>query len=174
MPALHYKYVYQNFKQSNLYRSYNPVVPVYLQGRSKATILHCLHRQATSNKMTPSMIKNNCNGNFEVQGKNKTHLVSFGVLTDDPACTCKDWITYKIPCKHFFAVFHLYSEWGWDKLPEKYLQSPYLNLDGKAISDYIQTSPQENTIELEDSSMELKNPSPLSNDVSLPTVVIER
>ena len=45
IPVLHYKYVYKNFKQSNLYRSYNSaVVPVYLQGHPKATILHCLHR----------------------------------------------------------------------------------------------------------------------------------
>jgi len=31
IPALHYKYVFQNFKQSDSYRSYNPaVVPSYL------------------------------------------------------------------------------------------------------------------------------------------------
>ena len=53
IPALYYKYVYQNFKESNLYRSYNPAaVPSYLQGRPKSTVLHCLHRKACSNKIT--------------------------------------------------------------------------------------------------------------------------
>ena len=55
LPALHYKYVFKNFKQTDLYRSYNPsVVPSYLQGRPKQTILHCLHRKASSNKFTLS------------------------------------------------------------------------------------------------------------------------
>ena len=50
LPALHYKYVFKNFKQSDLYRSYNPsVVPAYLQGRP-----HCLHRLASSNKFSQS------------------------------------------------------------------------------------------------------------------------
>ena len=35
----------------------------------------------------------------------KVHAVDFGITTNTPCCTCKDWIQYKIPCKHFFAVF---------------------------------------------------------------------
>ena len=57
LPALQYKYVFRNFKQSDLYRSYNPsVVPSYLQGRPKQTILHCLHRQASSNKFVKAVL----------------------------------------------------------------------------------------------------------------------
>ena len=139
IPALHYKYIYQNFKQSDLYRSYNPaVVPSFLQGRPKSTILHCLHRQANSNKFTESMIKMISEGKFEVQGKTKVHVVDFGLKSDEPACSCKDWLCYKVPCKHLFAIFRLFPEWGWEKLPSSYRQSPYLNLDEQAISAYIQ------------------------------------
>lgn len=139
VPALHYKYIYQNFKQSDLYRSYNPaVVPSFLQGRPKSTVLHCLHRQAKSNKFTESMVKIISEGKFEVQGKNKLHLVDFGLTSDEPSCSCKDWLCYKVPCKHFFAVFRLFPEWGWEKLPNSYQQSPYLNIDEQAISAYIQ------------------------------------
>ena len=82
IPALHYKYVYQNFKQSDLYRSYNPtVVPSYLQGRPKSTVLHCLHRIASSNKITDCMIKIIDEGRFEVLGKHKLHTVDFGVTS---------------------------------------------------------------------------------------------
>ena len=59
IPAIHYcnKYVFQNFKQSALYKSYNPAVaPTNLQGRPKSTVLHCLHRKASSNKITEAMI----------------------------------------------------------------------------------------------------------------------
>ena len=53
VPALHYKYVFKNFRQTSLYRTYNPsVVPAYLQGRPRSTILHCLHCKATSNKFS--------------------------------------------------------------------------------------------------------------------------
>ena len=51
LPALHHKYEFKNFKQFDFYRSYKPsVVPNYLQGRLKETILHCVHGQASSNK----------------------------------------------------------------------------------------------------------------------------
>jgi len=143
LPALHYKYIYRNFKQSDLYRSYNPaVVPSYLQGRPKPTILHCLHRQASSNKFTNSMVKSTDNGKFEVQGNTKTHMVDFGVVSGEPACTCKDWVKYHIPCKHFVGVFRLFPQWGWEMLPQSYQQSPYLNVDDQAISDYVKDEPQ--------------------------------
>ena len=86
IPAIHYKYVFQNFKQSALYRSYNPaVVPTYLQGRPKSTVLHCLHRKASSNKITEAMIKALDEGKFEVLGKSKVHKVDFGIGLSAPA-----------------------------------------------------------------------------------------
>lgn len=140
LPALHYKYVFKNFKQSELYRSYNPsIVPDYLQGSPKQTILHCLHRQASSNKFASSDVSQVTPGipKFEVEGAKGTHTVDFGVESGEPSCTCKDWIAHHIPCKHLFAVFNHRPQWGWDKLPSSYKASPYLSLDNVTISNYI-------------------------------------
>ena len=74
--------------KSDLYRLYNPaVVPSYLQGRPKPTILHCPDRPASGNKFTSSMVKTSGSGNFEVQGNMKTHVVDFGLLSGEPSCT---------------------------------------------------------------------------------------
>lgn len=94
LPALHYKYVFKNFKQTDLYRSYNPsVVPCYLQGHPKQTILHCLHRKASSNKFTPSdvsQVSPNC-GKFEVKGSKGKHDVDFGSNSSEPHCSRLDF-----------------------------------------------------------------------------------
>ena len=140
LPALHYKYVFKNFKQSELYRSYNPsIVPDYLQGRPKQTILHCLHRQASSNKFVASDITqvNPSLPIFQVKSSKGTHTLDFGIESGEPSCSCKDWITHHIPCKHFFAVFNHHPQWGWDQLPSSYKASPYLSLDNATISKYI-------------------------------------
>ena len=121
LPALHYKYVFKNFKQSDLYRSYNPtVVPEYLQGRPKQTILH---RLASSNKFTHSDVTQAApnSGKFTVKSNKGSHTVEFKGQSGEPTCTCKDWLAYHLPCKHFFAVFRHFSEWGWEKLPDSYL-----------------------------------------------------
>lgn len=145
LPALHYKYVFKNFKQSDLYRSYNPaVVPEYLQGRPKQTILHCLHRLASSNKFSHSDVTQAApnSGKFPIKSNKGSQTVEFEDQSGEPKCTCKDWLTYHLPCKHFFAVFRHFPEWGWEKLPGSYLMSPYLSLDNQAISNYINPEEQ--------------------------------
>ena len=136
IPALHYKYVFQNFKQTSLYRAYNPVVvPKYLQCRPKSVILHCLHRKSKSLKYTGSDVNevDASIGIFEVKGKSQNYTVDFSI----PACTCKDWIAHHIPCKHFFVIFNLKESWDWDKLPELYLNSAHLNIDSDAVTSHL-------------------------------------
>ena len=76
-----------------------------------------------------------CLGEFEVKGKKGLHTVCFGDESHDPQCTCKDWHTYHLPCKIFFAVFQYFPGWDWGKLPKRYLASPYLSSDNQAIND---------------------------------------
>ena len=67
---------FKNFKQSDLYRSHNPsIVPDYVQGRPKQTILHCLHRPASSNKFASSDVIEVSPGllKFEVKGTKGIH-----------------------------------------------------------------------------------------------------
>ena len=143
VPALHYKYIFMNFRQTSLYRTYNPsVVPAYLQGRPRTTILHCLHRKASSNKFSSNDIHDVDRrvGVFEVHGKSQTYRVDFGSSTGMPSCTCRDWQNYHIPCKHFFGVFQNKEDWTWDKLPDAYLKSEYLSLDESALTKYLSTA----------------------------------
>ena len=75
-----------NFRQTSLYRTYNhSVVPTYLQGRPRSTILHCLHRKASSNKFCCNDIHDVDRqvGVFEVKGKNQTYKVD---LVPPQAC----------------------------------------------------------------------------------------
>ena len=151
IPALHYKYVFQNFKQTSLYRVYNPVVvPKYLQCRPKSVILHCLHRKSKSLKYTGSDVSevDASIGIFEVKGNSQNHIVDFSI----PSCTCKDWIAHHIPCKHFFVVFNLKENWDWDKLPVFYLNSAHLNIDGDAVASHLnsRTVPQPVVVEESD------------------------
>ena len=139
IPALHYKYVFQNFKQTTLYRAYNPaVVPPYLQSKPKSTILHCLHRKSKSLKYSDSDVKevDMVRGIFEVKGKNTDHTIEFSV----PSSTCKDWIAYHIPWKHFFAIFNVKESWNWDRLPQSYLESAYLKIDTDAIASHLNST----------------------------------
>ena len=107
LPALHYKYVYKNFKQSDLYRTYNPtVVPPYPQDRTKLTILHCLHRQASSNKFAEIYVKDtDTDGMFHVQEKKQPPRSRLWGGIRRASCTCKDWLAHQIPCKHFFFAY---------------------------------------------------------------------
>ena len=77
---------------------------------------------------------------FEVHGKSQTYRVDFGSSTGMPSCTCRDWQNYHIPCKHFFGVFQNKEDWTWDKLPDAYLKSEYLSLDGSALTKYLSTA----------------------------------
>lgn len=100
-------------------------VPDYLRGRPRQVIIHCLDRKSSSRKYTEEEIltRDVENGHFTVQGSKQVHTVDFGTVT---ACTCPDWLQWQIPCKHFFGIFGLVEDWGWDALPEVYRKMPYL------------------------------------------------
>ena len=59
--------------------------------------------------------------------------MNFGAATGTPTCTCKDWIHFRIPCKHFFAIFNHSKDWKWGSLPNHYLESSHITADTKAL-----------------------------------------
>ena len=67
------------------------------------------------------------------------HVINFGQNSPQqmPSCSCKDWIRWHIPCKHFFAVFRLTQEWNWEALPQTYRDSAYLSTDSQATDKYF-------------------------------------
>ena len=67
-------------------------------------------------------------GVFIIKGSSsKLHRVNFGTTTGEPSCTYHDWIQWRIPCKHFFAVFRFFEKWQWDSLPEQYKCQPHIS-----------------------------------------------
>ena len=153
-PEQHRKYLFLNFQMDPTYRAYTTHVPSYLQGRPRNVILHCLARDEKARKtLSPSDVTGTDieNGVFLVIGKSgTTHTVNFGRQTGKPSCTCKDWIRNNFPCKHFFLVFITKGEWGWNSLPQTYLESPYLTRDDDSsqipAENNLQQHP-ENTID---------------------------
>lgn len=138
LPDAYQKYIFQNFQQSPHYRCYSDNIPTYLQGCPRNVILHCLDRKGSSNKFTSEDIQDldSQQGIFSVHSsKDKVYTVNFGGTCKDnmPNCTCADWRTHHIPCKHFFAVFQHRILWSWNKLPKEYLQSAYMSTDNSVL-----------------------------------------
>ena len=135
----HRNYVLANVKITEWYRCYKSYVPEFLRGRPQSVILHCLDQQTKARKYSASDVTTTTReGVFEVTKTNGSqHTVDFGCATC-PSCTCKDWIRWHIPCKHFFAVFNHVPEWKWSSLPPSYLESAYLSMDTDAVHTYFQ------------------------------------
>ena len=131
---------------SEIYRSYNSFVPEFLRGRPRGVITHCLQRMKKSQRFTKTDMEfRNENGLFQLKSHSgKVHVVDFGVMTNTPSCTCKDWIQYKIPCKHFFAVFEHSEQWKWESLPKHYLESPHIT-EKHLIMSILLSLPQHQT-----------------------------
>lgn len=139
LPDAYRNYILCNVQVSEWYRKYNDSVPSFLHGRPRNIVLHCLDRQAKGRKYDKAditMLEDE--GCFRVKkSSGGTHRVDFGSATDFPSCSCKDWIRWHIPCKHFFGVFANYNDWSWNSLPKAYLDSSYLSVDKGAISTYF-------------------------------------
>ena len=143
LPEQHCKYLFLNFQMDSTYRAYSNHVPSYLQGRPKKVILHCLGREEKARKQFSEkdiLESDEQDGVFLIQGNSGTYTVDFGKKTSVPSCTCQDWIAHNIPCKHFFLVFISKCNWGWNSLPQSFLEGPFLNCDIKALENsHVQT-----------------------------------
>jgi len=145
LPRCKQKYLFQNYQQLSQYRAYKDFVPMYLHNRPRSVIMHCLDRKAKGEKFPAHSVQdiNGEAGIFEVEkesGSKKT--VDFGICSEEnmPACTCKDWLRFHMPCKHFFAVFQHRANWQWEQLPQSYLHSAYLSTDSDALAKHFDTS----------------------------------
>ena len=105
LPDLQRNYVMQNLKGSAKCRSYKDFVPDYLHGRPRSVIIHCLDRKCRANKYDDEDIHfTDQQGVFKIKkGESFKHVIDFL----KPSCTCKDWIHWRIPCKHFLQCLGL-------------------------------------------------------------------
>ena len=155
LPETYQKYLFLNYKQSSQYRSYKSFVPEFLHGRPRSVIIHCLERRSRSLKYTTEdvCLVSDDEGTFTVKGSNSNHhCLSFGTNSTDttPSCTCRDWVQWHIPCKHFWAVFRFYPAWSWARFPESYQTSAYLSTDMGALDTFFNNSPDDIIDDLQD------------------------
>ena len=155
LPETYQKYLFLNYKQSSQYRSYKSFVPEFLHGRPRPVIIHSLERRSKSLKYTADdvcMVSND-EGTFTVKGSNSLdYRLSFGTNSTDttPSCTCRDWVQWHIPCKHFWAVFRFHPAWNWAKFTESYQRSAYLSTDTGALDTFFNDSPADIIDDLQD------------------------
>ena len=69
------------------------------------------------------------------EGVKDVYTIDFGDENRMPSCSCEDWASSAYPCKHFFAVFEKFPEWGWEKLSPLYRDSPFLTLDEDVVGN---------------------------------------
>ena len=113
----------------------------------------------------PSHIKTTeSDGVFKVKSQDdfqRWYLVQFENEDQQPSCECQFWVRNHLPCKHFFAIFRHYPEWGWEKLPQHYTNSPMLILDeaiiGKPAQSHMPTPSSQVVDDTLDSSIPSEN-----------------
>ena len=128
---------------------------IYKEGLRKQFCIVCIDRQPATSLQGKMLCM--FSDNFEVQGKKGSYRVNFGDQSNDPHCTCRDWLKFHLPCKHFFAIFHHFPDWNWEKIPKHYLTSVYLSADSEAIAEYVsatQKSSAEHSTDLEDDTLQ--------------------
>ncbi|XP_071176564.1 uncharacterized protein [Mytilus edulis] len=137
IPDTYKKYLTLNVKASEQARSYAPDIPAFLVNRPPDMVRHCFKRWEEAQYIEASDIDTVCDqtGTFIVKSQGSkdstlNYLVKFeGDELGLPACDCEDWKKNHLVCKHFMAVFTHMKGWIWEKLPETYKSSPFLNLD---------------------------------------------
>ena len=129
LPDSYQTYLSANLRLSGSYQKYNPIVPDYLQNRPPNFVKHCLKNKFAAQEIQEKDITclNDQQGKFLVKSSNKklSYLVQFSV----PSCTCESWKQSTFPCKHFFAIFDLFSKWQFSSLPVAYRESVFITLD---------------------------------------------
>ncbi|XP_072177421.1 uncharacterized protein [Diadema setosum] len=120
-------YLERNARSSPGYSQYNNNIPSFLRNRPRSIVRHIQDRMRDG--ITKECIQHCGDGIFTFLQANGNHSLSFGKEGAVPHCTCRDWQTHYLPCKHFCAVFAHFPEWQWDSLSDAYRNNPILTLD---------------------------------------------
>jgi hypothetical protein len=133
------RYVEKNVCCHESYRQYNSMMPEYLWNRPRNFIKHCMSNITEVEEIPASSVVcvNQDMGVFAVQGSKSTcqYTVNFApTIGVTPSCECLPWMKSRLLCKHFFAVFRHFLNWGFDKLSRAYTKQPHITLDEEVIS----------------------------------------
>lgn len=105
--------------------------------RPRRIVQHCLEKIDLAKSIPAHHVISKGEGQFDVHSQTARLdvwcKVSFGGHNTTPSCTCKEWPSTHIPCKHMFVIFRHEPDWGFQKLCENYRNSPFFTLDEDLI-----------------------------------------
>ncbi|XP_062614804.1 uncharacterized protein LOC134276580 [Saccostrea cucullata] len=137
IPDLIRTYLHLNYQYTSQYKKYNDCIPAFLQNKPRSVVKHCLVRYASAGEYCSGDLENIGQNMYKVKSQSRdTEHYNVHLGTDETAtkCSCQDFITSFLPCKHIFAVIR-FTHHTWESLSPLYRQSPYLNLDSTVLSD---------------------------------------
>ncbi|XP_030605620.1 uncharacterized protein si:dkey-31c13.1 isoform X2 [Archocentrus centrarchus] len=132
IPELRRMYIEGNVRS---YRRCNSSVPPFLWDRPTDLVQHIMSCMDSS--LSEGHVVQLSDGIFRVKSEtweDRSYELAFGTDDSLPSCQCDDWRRYKLPCKHFCAVFKTVPGWTWQQLSLKYREHPLLNLDATCCS----------------------------------------
>ena len=119
-------------------------MPQYLFNRLRHIVQHCLEKIDLAKSIPAHHVVNKGQGQFKVHSQtvvNMWYHVSFGGNNE--------WESSHLPCKHMFAVFRHNPDWGFEKLPDTYRNSPFFSLDEEIIVPVINIDTAEQPADIE-------------------------
>lgn len=127
-----FRYIEANVRS---YGQCDSSVPPFLWDRPADVIQHITSCMDSS--LSEGHVVKLGDGVFRVKSEtqeDQSYELAFGSDDSLPSCQCDDWRRYKLPCKHFCAVFQKVPGWTWQQLSLKYREHPLLNLDATCCS----------------------------------------
>jgi len=111
-------------------KAYSKKIPGFLHNRPGTFVQHCLKRLPPKACICNEEIQHINGTTFHItaQSTGQKYTVELSSVTGMPYCSCKDWATHHLPCKHLLALLNLNIA-TWDELPKHYINSPAFVLD---------------------------------------------
>ncbi|CAH1268941.1 KLHL41 [Branchiostoma lanceolatum] len=137
LPETHRKYIELNVRYSEGYSVYSSKLQPFLKNRPRDMVLHIQARYNEAQVYNTDDIIDTGDGLFRVASQRHPgtyYCIDFGQNIRMPSCTCKDWGKFKLPCKHFCAIFHNVPGWGWERLTSLYRDNPIFTLDERYLT----------------------------------------
>ena len=180
LPDLLQKYTVANTKFSSEFKLYDPSVPAYLHDRPHNFVKHCMLRihSAKSDYQSGDIVQQGPT-TFSVKSKGAMSTadaskkwwydVQLGSDSVFPNCECVDFQRHYLPCKHFFAIFHLIKGYSWESLPQYFRENTFITIDNSFISHNTDKRYSGTTLIPDGNDVYTKQPSNATNTFDEPS-----
>jgi len=134
-PEQQQEYTIAVAQQTEGYRKPRYEIPSYLIDRPRNVQPACLTNISKAKQLASSDTTTDGNGVFTLNSTDKSYLINI----PGGCCECPYFIKTKIPCKHMFAVFALFSDqWSWYDLPSQLTDSTYMTLETSLLEQTLE------------------------------------